>query len=183
MLLIVLNSLLIFIIIIFSIKLLHRLLNWSIQYEKWKKEFIKQNSEQLKETNQRKTNMIEIPNFPLFSLTNNKNIEFHNLIDSDTVIIFMDQGCVHCSFSFEEFIDLNGSLSTPRSFIVFYRKEDTEKAEELLNLYGNEISIYIVDKQVFQLFELYFMPAFIKMSKDYVVEKATPVPLQVINSF
>ncbi|MGG4166475.1 hypothetical protein ABEW00_03210 [Rossellomorea vietnamensis] len=183
MLWILINSLLILITVTLSIKLLFRLLTWSRQFEKWKKDFIKQNSEQLKETNHRKTNKIKIPNFSLFSLVKREQLDFYSLIHSDTVLIFLDQGCVHCSFSFEEFINLNDNLSTPRNFIVVYRQEDIKKAEELLGLYGDKINIYIVDKQVFQLFQLYFMPAFIKVSKEYVVENSTPVPLQVINSF
>ncbi|QTM97916.1 hypothetical protein ERJ70_00310 [Sediminibacillus dalangtanensis] len=91
----------------------------------------------------------------------------------------MDRNCAYCSINFEEFFN----LSKDKNFFVLFKKEDHDKAEELADLYDFSFEVYLTDKELFKEMQLRFMPAFVKVGCGLELEKATPIPLQVINSF
>jgi hypothetical protein len=175
-----LNIILVFIVTLLVIYLLNRLIRWWLSFQKWLKDV---ETKVKKQKNQGFSPSfaqgVYIPDITLEDAKDKTSVKLHSLIGSGSTLVFLDKSCLHCSINFEEFFN----KKSKNDYYVIFQKQDLDYAKKISDLYNGAIKIYLTDPTIYKTLKLTFMPAFVKVNKNFIAENATPVPLKAVNFF
>lgn len=115
---------------------------------------------------------------PIFNFVLYKDIK-NQLKERPSILIFVDQDCIHCNANVQNFLE---AIQNRRNlnYAVVISNEQISKAKEINFLYPN-IPILLVDREVFNEYQILLFPSYVLINSKGIIENITPVPFKIIS--
>ncbi|GIO27419.1 hypothetical protein [Ornithinibacillus bavariensis] len=169
----ILIGILIIFSLLFSFLLYKRLVKWNFEYKIYL-ERLKSHNQESSDINHPSLGKLA-PNFKAFSKKYNTRITLEGIIQDDLVLVFLNTDCIYCDNNLEIFLDVARNYPSFKYAVVMDESEEAE-ADILFNLYEKDVEVLIVSEQTFIDYKIAFLPSFVHLNKEYVIENITPIP-------
>ncbi|WP_342539983.1 redoxin domain-containing protein [Heyndrickxia sp. FSL K6-6286] len=120
--------------------------------------------------------LIIAPNFKLPSI-NQKSYTLTDILDNGITLAFIDSQCGYCESYLEEFLIEMKGLN--QNFAVICGESDKNQLNKIIDLYNENFVVLQGNAELFETFEISFLPSFIYIDKNRKILLRTPIPLQM----
>ncbi|RTZ56671.1 hypothetical protein EKO25_06085 [Bacillus sp. SAJ1] len=128
-------------------------------------------------------NIIEkkAPNFFATSLKTGEKKSLEQIVEDDTVLIFVDTGCIHCNNNLEIFLNKVHNHSKI-NYVILIENSQINSAKKMLDLYDGNLNIYLTEYSTFDKYKIMFLPAFVLIDSKFTIKNITPIPILIFQN-
>lgn len=103
------------------------------------------------------------------------------IVEDDTVLIFVDTGCIHCNNNLEIFLNKVHNHSKI-NYVILIENSQINSAKKMLDLYDGNLNIYLTEYSTFDKYKIMFLPAFVLIDSKFTIKNITPIPILIFQN-